>query len=156
MSGIKPEPNVETIAGLPYNDVADNNKANKTAEPENKKNWRRNINISPQYNRYRQQVEEVLDLFADKWDGHLGNIKATIHRIEFKPNSKPIFQQPYGAVPKLRQLEKDEIDKMLREGIIEPACCEWGSPIIFAPKKDRTLRLFIDYRKLKAITVKDV
>lgn len=45
---------------------------------------------------------------------------------------------------------------MLSEGVIEPACCECGSPIVFAPKEDGTLWLCIDYRKLKAITVKDV
>lgn len=52
------------------------------------------------------------------WDDHLVKIKATVHRIELKPNSNPIFQHPYRAVPKLLQLEKDEINKMLGEGVI--------------------------------------
>ena len=32
---------------------------------------------------------------------------------------------------------------------------EAGTPILFAPKKDSTLRLYINYRGLNDITVKD-
>lgn len=45
---------------------------------------------------------------------------------------------------KLSKLEKEEIDKMLRYGLTEPACCEWGSPIVLAPKKDGELRFCVD------------
>lgn len=88
------------------------------------------------------------------WDGHLGRIKITIHRIELKPDPKPIFQYRYRAGPKLRQLEKDEICKILKEGVIEPACGDLGSPIVFAPKKYGMLRFCIDYRKPNANTIK--
>lgn len=47
----------------------------------------------------------------------------------------------------------DEIDKTLKEHVIEPAKTEWEAPILFAPKMDGALRSSVDYRKLNTITV---
>lgn len=52
--------------------------------------------------------------------------------------------------------EKKEMDKMLQVGVIEPTCCEWGSPIVLAMERDGTLRFCVDYRNLNSITIKDV
>lgn len=44
---------------------------------------------------------------------------------------------------------------MLREEVVEPVTTDWASPIVFALKKDGSLRLCIDYRKRNAVTVRD-
>ena len=36
-----------------------------------------------------------------------------------------------------------------------PTTSPWGSPVLFAKKKDETLRLCIDYRQLNRVTVKN-
>jgi hypothetical protein len=89
------------------------------------------------------------------WDGHLGTVKATSHRIEILPGAKPIHSQPYRAGNRARAAEKEEIEKMVAQGVIEPATCEWASPIVLVPKPDGSLRFCVDYRKLNAITVPD-
>lgn len=38
---------------------------------------------------------------------------------------------------------------------IEPEKSEWAFEIFLAPKKDRSLRFFIDYGRLNAITILD-
>lgn len=44
---------------------------------------------------------------------------------------------------------------MIRMIVIEPTKSEWAPPIVFAAKKDGSLRLSSDYRKLNDLNVKD-
>lgn len=44
---------------------------------------------------------------------------------------------------------------MLSEEVIKAATTERASPIIFASKKDDSLRFCVDYRKFNAVTVRD-
>ena len=50
---------------------------------------------------------------------------------------------------------KAEIDKLQKAGAVEPSISPFASPVILVRKKDGTMRLCIDYRKLNAITKKD-
>ena len=117
--------------------------------------WHPQLNIDDHYSEHREELIKTLTPFQSMWDGHLGTIKSTQHRIDLQPNAKPVFQQPYRAGPRQRELEKTEVKRMLKEGVIEPCTSEWGSPIVFAPKKDGSLRFCIDYRKLNAVTIRD-
>jgi Reverse transcriptase (RNA-dependent DNA polymerase) len=89
------------------------------------------------------------------WDGRLGTVAARSHRIEVLPGSKPVHAQPYRAGSHARVAEKTEIDRMLAQQVIEPATCEWASPIALVPKPGGTLRFCVDYRRLNMITVPD-
>ena len=40
-------------------------------------------------------------------------------------------------------------------GFIRPSTSSWGAPVLFAKKKDKTLRLCFDYRKLNRVTIKN-
>ena len=40
-------------------------------------------------------------------------------------------------------------------GFIRPSTSPWGTPVLFAKKKDKTLRLCIDYRQLNKVTIKN-
>ena len=44
---------------------------------------------------------------------------------------------------------------MSDKGFIRPSTSPWGALILFAKKKDKTLRLCIDYRQLNRVTVKN-
>ena len=41
-----------------------------------------------------------------------------------------------------------ELEQMESMGIIRPSTSEWASPIVIVPKKDGTIGLCVDYRKL--------
>ena len=79
----------------------------------------------------------------------------SLHFIDLRPDSRPIAVPPYRAGPKTRELEQAEVDRQLRDGVIEPAQSEWASPVVFAPKADGTLRFCVDYRRLNLATMKD-
>ena len=49
-----------------------------------------------------------------------------------------------------RDAVEKEIEMMLKERIIEPSTSEWASPMVIIKKKDNTIRLCVDYRRLNA------
>ena len=40
-------------------------------------------------------------------------------------------------------------------GVIRPSTSPWGAPVLFAKRKDKTIRLCIDYRQLNRVTIKN-
>ena len=44
---------------------------------------------------------------------------------------------------------------MLDKDFIRPSTSSWGAPVLFMEKKDGSLRLYIDYKQLNKITIKN-
>ncbi|GBG61688.1 hypothetical protein CBR_g23204 [Chara braunii] len=49
-----------------------------------------------------------------------------------------------------------QLDDLLAKGWIRPSCSPYGAPVLFVRKKNKDLRLCIDYRKLNVQTIKNV
>ena len=50
---------------------------------------------------------------------------------------------------------KSESRELLAKGFIRPSTSPWGASVLFAKKKDKTLRLCIDYRQLNRVIIKN-
>ena len=50
---------------------------------------------------------------------------------------------------------KVQLQELLDKGFIRPNTSLWDSSVLFAKKKDKTLRLFIDYQQLNMVTIKN-
>ncbi len=87
----------------------------------------------------RTEVFNVLEPHGRMWDGHLGTIAATRHRIDLQPGAPPVYSQLYRAGKRARKEKAEEIDRMLRICVIEPASSEWASPMVLVPKADGAL-----------------
>ena len=51
---------------------------------------------------------------------------------------------------------KEEIDRMLKDEIIKKSKSPQTSPVILVSKKDESIRFYVDYKKLNAITIIDI
>lgn len=130
--------------------------AAKEAEKE-QKDWWEVIKISPHYQNMRDEIFWTLYESANKWDRHLGTIKTVRHEIELnEPDDRPVHSGPYHASSAARKFQKDNIDKMKKMRVIEPAQTEWASPVVFYPINDGALGFCVDYRKLNSLTFRDV
>jgi len=47
------------------------------------------------------------------------------------------------------------LDDFLEKGLVEPSCSPYGASVLFVKKKDGSMRMCIDYRKLKSCTIKN-
>jgi Reverse transcriptase (RNA-dependent DNA polymerase) len=117
--------------------------------------WRESVDLAHLLPQERTKVFELLKKHRTMWDGHLGKVQSTSHRIELIPGAKPVHAQPYRAGVRAREAESSEIQRMLKAGVIEPSTSEWASPVVLVPKPDGSMRFCIDYRRLNAITVRD-
>jgi hypothetical protein len=50
---------------------------------------------------------------------------------------------------------KIQLKELLDKGYIRLSSSPWGCPALFVKKKDRSLRLCVDYRPLNVITIKN-
>jgi hypothetical protein len=67
-------------------------------------------------------------------------------KIELQLGTAPIAKAPYRMTPvefaELKIQFQDPQDK----GFIQPSSSPWGCPALFVSKKDKDLRLCVDYR----------
>lgn len=67
----------------------------------------------------------------------------------------PLFAKPRPLPPDKYKAAKAEFERMMEMGICEPSKSPWASPLHVVKKKDGTLRVCGDYRRLNAVTQPD-
>ncbi|XP_028087433.1 uncharacterized protein K02A2.6-like [Camellia sinensis] len=99
-------------------------------------------------------VCEYADVFPDELPG-LPPHREVDFSIELQAGTAPISLTPHRMAPaELREL-KTQLQELLEKKFIRPSTSPWGAPVLFAKKKDGTLRLCIDYRQLNRVTIKN-
>jgi hypothetical protein len=81
--------------------------------------------------------------------------RAIEFKIELQSSTAPISKAPYKMSPvELAEL-KIQLQDLLDKGFIHPSSSPWSCPALFISKKDKSLRLCVDYRPLNIVTVKN-
>ena len=100
------------------------------------------------------QVCDFADLFPDELPG-LPPHREMNFSIDLYPGTDPISVAPFRMAPvELKELNL-QLQELQGKGFIRPSTSPWGAPVLFVKKKDGTLRLCVDYRKLNRVTVKN-
>ncbi len=101
------------------------------------------------------QYHDFRDVFSKEAFDELPPQKAWDHAIDLSPGT----ELPHSWTFPLSPAEQKELDNFLQEnlvnGCIHPSKSPMGAPVFFIKKKDGSLCLMQDYRKLNEITVKN-
>src|SRR5438270_7783139 len=103
---------------------------------------------------YPPVVIEFQDVFPEKLPG-LPLVRDTEFIIDLIPGATPIAIPSYRMSPAELVELKVQLDELIELKFIEKSVSPWGAPVLFVKKKDGSMRLCIDYRKLNAVTVKN-
>ncbi|GAA6088183.1 uncharacterized protein LOC119617143 [Tachysurus ichikawai] len=95
------------------------------------------------------ELHLLLSRYPSLFHQRPGRTSLVQHQIHLV-NQTPSRQGPYRVPERLVAPLQAEIGTMLELGVIEPSKSEWSSPIVIVPKKDGTLHVCIDFRKLNA------
>ena len=104
----------------------------------------------------QQQLNDLFKEFSDVFSQGEDDLCCTPlleHAIE---THRPLLRQPYRRQNLAVQREEmAQVQHMLASDIIRPSNSPWASPVVMVKKKDGSLRFCVDFRHLKAATVKD-
>ena len=99
-------------------------------------------------------VCEFSDVFPEEISG-LPPVREVEFTIELLPGTTIISIAPYRMAPvKLGEL-KLLLQDLLSKGFIRPSVSPWGALVLFLKRKDGSLRLCIDYKRLKTYDRQD-
>ena len=99
-------------------------------------------------------VYEYGDIFLDELLG-LPPHRDVDFTIELHPSTSLISMTLQRMKPAELQELKVQLQELLDRGFIRPSTSPWGASVLFSKKKDKTLRLCIDYRQLNLVTIKN-
>ena len=103
----------------------------------------------------KKLVLKYKELFPDDLPKGLPPIRSIDHRIDLVTGAEPVNGAIYRMSDhELKELKK-QLEDLLNHGFIKPSLSPFGSPVLFVKKKDGSMRLVVDYRKLNAQTIKN-
>ncbi|GBG61644.1 hypothetical protein CBR_g22441 [Chara braunii] len=103
------------------------------------------------------RITELLDAYGDVFEGPHGVVpdRPIRHEIILEDGAVP----PRGCIYRMSEEElsvlRAQLDDLLEKGWIRPSSSPYGAPVLFVRKKNKDLRLCIDYRKLNAQTIRN-
>ncbi|GBG75276.1 hypothetical protein CBR_g19909 [Chara braunii] len=102
------------------------------------------------------RITELLDAY-DVFEGPHEVVpdRPIHHKIILEDGAVP----PRGCIYRMSEEElsvlRAQLDHLLEKGWIRPSSSPYGAPVLFVRKKNKDLRLCIDYRKLNAQTIRN-
>ncbi|KAI5743669.1 hypothetical protein M8J77_013901 [Diaphorina citri] len=108
------------------------------------------------------RLKNLLESYSDIFhiEGNDLSVTSEIKHVIRTKDEIPVYTKTYRYPEVHRKEVSEQIQKMLKQGIIRPSFSPWSSPIWIVPKKKdasgtQKWRLVIDYRKLNEKTIGD-
>ncbi|XP_022188087.2 uncharacterized protein LOC111046770 [Nilaparvata lugens] len=103
----------------------------------------------------QEKFDNFLEEEIRKFSSLPGRTHILKHKIKLQEGVEPFRLRPYPRNPIMQKVIDEEVDTMLEQGVIEPSCSSWSSPIVLVKKSNGKIRFCIDFRKLNSVTHRD-
>ncbi|GJY82860.1 putative reverse transcriptase domain-containing protein [Tanacetum coccineum] len=95
-------------------------------------------------------VRDFPEVFLDDLSG-----LSPIREIDLTHGATPVAKSPYRLAPSELEELSGQLKELQDKGFIRPSSSPWGAPVLFVKKKDGSFRMYIDYRELNKLAVKN-
>lgn len=113
------------------------------------------VDINKELDEGRQgQLKKVCREYKDVLTDVPGKTHLAQHEVKLNSDI-PIYKKPYVTPYALKVQVQKEIENMIEAGIVQKSNSAWAAPIVIVPKKDKSIRLCVDYRGLNQQTIFD-
>ncbi|KAG1138813.1 hypothetical protein G6F38_010280 [Rhizopus arrhizus] len=134
---------------------------NKSTESSVKSSASPTVDFSPYIGKHlspseREAMQALLQEFPDCFNSKPTSVTPLVKHDIDTGESRPLSQPPYRASAAENETIDSLLDDMLKQGIIRPSNSPWSSPVVIVRKHDGSPRFCVDYRRLNAVTTKDV
>ena len=75
--------------------------------------------------------------------------------IDLMPGTSSVSMAPYRMLASELSELKKRLEEMLEKKFVQLSVSLWGSPVLLVKKKDKSIRLCVDYKQLNKVTVKN-
>jgi hypothetical protein len=104
----------------------------------------------------RGKLERLIHKYPDVLSRRLGHTHLLKYDIQLLDET-PVWLPPYRLAPPKMKFLREHIQQLLKDGVIEPSCSNYSSPMFLVPKVGGTYRVVVDFRALnKRIGIESV
>ncbi|PIC11955.1 hypothetical protein B9Z55_028750 [Caenorhabditis nigoni] len=148
---------LEGVSGIENTSIGNELCSVKESEESSGDHWKllcEQLQRKPVMEEEERRVWDVIKTYQDIFavnDDELGKAKHVEGKIELLDGAEPIRQKPRPIPLAVREQVKEMLKKMLKQGVITESTSPWSSPVVLVKKKDGSIRMCIDYRKVNKV-----